>query len=120
VKLAQICALCGETVITRHDGEYVLHGSATETALILLAINAGVEVLQLRTDFPTLRGHVARAEDRNSMRTMHDMPLDDGHHAPASSLFVAVKGSPAEVLAMCAWQLAVWQKRHGETRHGVR
>lgn len=102
-KLAQVCVLCSETVIEQREGEYVLHGSATETALILLAINAGVEVMRLRADFPILQVTL-RAEDRNYMRTVHGIP-SGGNGTAASSLFVAVKGSPGEVLAMCNWQL---------------
>ncbi len=102
--LARVCVLCSETVIEQRDGTYGVHGSATETALILLAINAGVEVLRLRADFPTLRVTL-RAEDRNYMRTVHDMPPGNDSAAPESSLFVAVKGSPSEVLALCSSQL---------------
>jgi Ca2+-transporting ATPase len=103
VKLAQVCVLCSETVIEQREGEYVLHGSATETALILLAINAGVEVMRLKADFPTMQVTL-RAEDRNYMRTVHGIP-SGGNDAASSSRFVAVKGSPGEVLAMCGWQL---------------
>jgi Ca2+-transporting ATPase len=104
VKLAQVCVLCSETVIEQREGAYVLHGSATETALIHLAINASVEVMQLRANFPTSQ-MTLRAEDRNYMRTVHGIPSDGNDGAASSSLFVAVKGSPTEVLALCEWHL---------------
>lgn len=104
VKLAQVCVLCSETAIEQREGAYVLHGSATETALILLAIKASVEVIQLRANFPTSQ-MTLRAEDRNYMRTVHGLPRSGNDGAASASLFVAVKGSPGEVLAMCGWQL---------------
>src|SRR5262249_34542294 len=99
-KLVHVGVLGSETVIEQREGEYVLHGSATETALILLAINAGVEVMQLRADFPTIQVTL-RSEDRNYMRTVHGIPSGGNNSAASSSRFVAVKGSPGEVLAMC-------------------
>jgi Ca2+-transporting ATPase len=103
-KLAQVCILCSETVIEQREGKYVLHGSATETALIRMALNAGVEIMRLRSDFATIQTTL-RAEDRNYMRTVHRLPLGGDDSVSPSSLFVAVKGSPGEVLAMCDWSL---------------
>jgi Ca2+-transporting ATPase len=103
-KLAQVCVLCSEALIERGEKDCVLHGSATETALILMAITAGIEVMQLRTNYPTVQVTL-RAEDRNYMRTVHRFPPGSNGDVPSSSLFVAVKGSPGEVLAMCEWQL---------------
>jgi Ca2+-transporting ATPase len=105
-KLAQVCVLCSETVIEQRAGAPVLHGSATETALILMAITTGIEVMRLKADFPTIQVTL-RAEDRNYMRTVHRIPSggDGNGGAVSTPLFVAVKGSPAEVLAMCEWHL---------------
>jgi Ca2+-transporting ATPase len=105
LSIAQVCVLCSETVIERQeDGEYRLTGSATENALIQMTIDAGVEVMQLRADFPTLQTTL-RAEDRNYMRTVHALPPGQQNGTTDASQFVAVKGSPGEVLAMCAWHL---------------
>jgi Ca2+-transporting ATPase len=103
VKLAQVCGLCSETEIEKQGEHYILRGSPTENALIHLAIQAGVDVYQLREYSPILQ-ITHRAENRNFMSTLHrtNNHAEDGRGAP---FFVAVKGSPAEVLAMCTWHL---------------
>jgi P-type Ca2+ transporter type 2C len=102
-KLSEICVLCSETVIERGAGGYKFTGSPTENALIELALHAGIEPVTLRSQYPTART-IRRAEDRNYMFTLHQIPTG----APGTfegPLLVAVKGSPSEVLAMCRWQL---------------
>jgi Ca2+-transporting ATPase len=54
MKLARVCVLCSETVIERHGEVYVLQGSATETALIRMAVSTGLEVLPLRDEYPVV------------------------------------------------------------------
>jgi P-type Ca2+ transporter type 2C len=103
VKMAQVCVLCSETEIERQDEHYVVRGSPTENALVYLAINAGVDILRLREECPAL--HIThRAENRNFMSTIHRVNKDytDAHGSP---FFLTIKGSPAEVLAMCDWQV---------------
>ncbi|MCS6927670.1 MAG: HAD-IC family P-type ATPase, partial [Candidatus Binatia bacterium] len=102
-RLVQICVLCSETEIARQGDQYVLRGSPTENALIHAAIQAGVDVLQLREQFPTVRVDL-RAENRNFVRTLH-RSISAGAGTLAAPFLVAVKGSPAEVLAMCRWHL---------------
>jgi len=110
LKLIQVAVLCNESVVTRDDnGEYVVTGSATENALVDLAIAAGIDVLALREQYP-LVDTKPRAENRNYMRMLRRGSLDAlssvstqlyQHHQP---LF-AVKGSPREVLDLCHWRL---------------
>lgn len=103
-QLIQTCVLCNETKINGGDqtGEYLLRGSPTENALIHLAMNAGIDVRNLRKDYPLLAvDH--RAESRLFMRTVHTSP--DGNHRVC-----ALKGSPPEVLAMCSWQMMDGQR----------
>jgi Ca2+-transporting ATPase len=108
-KLASVCVLCSETVIARHADGYVLQGSATETALVRMAMSAGLDVLRLHEEYPVVQ-MTLRAEDRNYMRTVHRLPPGSESAAPPSSLFVAVKGSPQEVLSLCAWCLRDGQR----------
>jgi P-type Ca2+ transporter type 2C len=102
-KLAEICVLCSETVIDRRAGHYQFTGSPTENALIELALHAGIEPIELRASYPTIRT-IGRAEDRNYMCTLHKVHSSSGNSFQGP-LLVAVKGSPSEVLAMCRWQV---------------
>ena len=103
VRLAQIGVLCSETEIEQRNGQFVLHGSPTENALIHMAISAGVDVLTLRQERP-LRQMQLRAENQNFMRTVHGVAADDMESIDRPPL-IAVKGNPYEVLAMCTWQM---------------
>jgi P-type Ca2+ transporter type 2C len=102
-KLIEICALCSESTVEKQEQQYVLNGSPTENALVYLAIGAGLDVRRLRQDHPVLRVTM-RSEGRNFMSTLHRTP-GGAESALGGPLLVAVKGSPAEVLAMCSWML---------------
>ena len=91
-RLAHVAALCNETEVNGSEGGYELKGSATESALIHLAIAAGVSVEALRRQYPRLRVDY-RTENQNYMRTIH---VTQG-----GGKLIAVKGSPLEVLEMC-------------------
>jgi P-type Ca2+ transporter type 2C len=96
LRLTHVAVLCNETEISWHDGEYLLKGSATESALLHMAISAGVDIMQLRAEYPLLQiNH--RAEQRNFMSPVHAMN--------AQGRLVAVKSNPPEVLAMCQWYI---------------
>jgi Ca2+-transporting ATPase len=94
LRLMYVAILCNETEVSRNGGEYVLKGSSTESALLHMAISAGVDLLQLRAQYPRLQ-ITHRAEQRNFMSSVHVMNAKDR--------LVALKGSPPEVLAMCHW-----------------
>jgi Ca2+-transporting ATPase len=91
-------ALCNETKINGSgNGKADLAGSATETALIHLAIDAGMDIETLRRDYPSVRVNY-RSENRLYMTTLHTTS-NNGRQ------FLAVKGSPPEVLDLCGHQL---------------
>ncbi|HID30486.1 MAG TPA: cation-transporting P-type ATPase, partial [Desulfobacterales bacterium] len=98
-QLLRVGALCNETQVEDNGSDvsgYVLRGSPTERALVQLATGIGIDVLGLRRRSSLLRiKH--RAENSLFMSTLHS--LSDGGR------LLAVKGNPAEVLAMCARQL---------------
>jgi P-type Ca2+ transporter type 2C len=96
LRLIQTSVLCNETKVGREKGGYVLEGSPTENALIHLAIHASVEVIQLREQYPLLQTNY-RSENRQFMGTLHE----NGDRRR----FIALKGSPNEVLAMCDRQI---------------
>lgn len=91
--LFQAIALCNEA--EREAGQtHHGNGSSTENALLEAACLAGLDIHQLRREFPKLEVQY-RAEGRHYMKTLHG--------APHGKRFLAVKGSPSQVLAMCHW-----------------
>jgi P-type Ca2+ transporter type 2C len=96
VKLIHVCVLCNETQIETRKRQHVLNGSATENALIHMAISAGVDVRALREQHPLMDTHY-RSDNRQFMSTVHGS-VDNNR-------LVAMKGSPAEVLAKCGRQI---------------
>lgn len=96
LKLIHVSVLCNESEVNaQKNGEYVVRGSATENALIHLAITAGVNVIDLREKY-RLFEIKHRSETQNYMMAVH---LNQHHK------LLAVKGSPTEVLDMCIWQI---------------
>lgn len=92
-KLLQIGVLCSESTIEiNSNGEYVIQGSSTENALIDLAIHTGMDVIGLRQQFP-LVSIKQRSERRKFMSSVHKIDADHS--------FIALKGSPEQVLARC-------------------
>jgi Ca2+-transporting ATPase len=97
LRLIHISVLCNEAAVVVQDGEYRLHGSPTENALLQMAIGTGVNVLKLRDRYPIIKmDH--RSENRNFMTSLH---TSAGTQATGPSRLLAVKGNPVEVLAMC-------------------
>ena len=96
--LMRVGVLCNETHINGKDGNggYELSGSPTENALIHMAFHAGIDVPDLRKEHPLIEVN-RRAENRLFMTTLHSVGK--------RGRFLAVKGSPAEVLAMCSHQM---------------
>ena len=88
--------LCSESEIIQENGEDEVKGSATENALIYMAMAAGMDILELRNQHPLIKTY-PRDEDRNIMTTVHK--------SEDEQLLVAVKGSPEEVLEICTSQL---------------
>jgi P-type Ca2+ transporter type 2C len=94
LRLLHVAVLCNEAEVEQHGGASVAQGSSTESALLHMAISAGIDVMQLRAQYPLLQLH-PRAEQRNFMSSVHAVN--------AGGRLVALKGSPLEVLAMCQW-----------------
>ncbi|PMB36764.1 ATPase [Fischerella thermalis CCMEE 5319] len=93
LKLIHVSVLCNESEVNQdQDGEYSIKGSATENALIHMAIAAGVNVTQLRQKYKLLHTNL-RSENRNIMSTVH---ITENNQK-----LVAVKGSPGEVAQIC-------------------
>lgn len=93
LRLLHVVSLCSESSVELSDGVYNVQGSATENALIYFALQAGVNVIDLRRQFPLLKVR-HRCENCNIMVTLHKTTTGD--------LLIAVKGSPSETLAICS------------------
>lgn len=96
VRLLEVAALCNDAQLRPHDGGWDIAGSSTEAALLRAALLAGIDVPELRERRPRRRERY-RDGERQSMTTQH--------HLPGGRRFVAVKGNPHEVLAMCRQHL---------------
>lgn len=95
--IIQTSVLCNESELIHQNGKYLVSGTPTENSFIHMAIGTGVDVGLLRSSYPLLKV-IHRSETRNIMLTFHS-PLS------GDSRFVAVKGSPREVLDLCSWYL---------------
>lgn len=94
--IIRVCVLCNESSLETSNGDHVLTGSATENALIHMAIEAGVNVRSLRSQHPAIET-LYRSESRQFMETVHEWDREE-------RLF-AIKGNPEEVLSKCGFQL---------------
>jgi Ca2+-transporting ATPase len=92
LRLIHTSVLCNESEVVEKEGRFIVNGTPTENALIHMALNAGINIASLRTAHP-LMNVTHRAENRNYMYTLHESS-DHGR-------IIALKGSPAEVLAKC-------------------
>jgi len=89
-------ALCNESEVIENGQGYVVKGSPTENALVYMAMGSGLDVLNLKEDFPLVK-MIHRSERRNMMMSLHK--------TAHGKMLVAVKGSPSEILALCARQM---------------
>lgn len=96
-QLCEAVALCNETEVNGDAAHPRLNGSATETALLEMALHAGLDVMTLRRRHPRIELR-QRAEDRPYMVSIHRDAVTD-------ECRIAVKGSPEHVLALCRLQL---------------
>ncbi|MBF2077439.1 MAG: cation-transporting P-type ATPase [Synechococcales cyanobacterium T60_A2020_003] len=97
-KLLQVITLCNESDYDDTQDTAVFEGSSTENALLAIAHSAGIDIHQVRTEYPLVHVH-HRSEAHNVMKTLHT----DG--SDREKYFLAVKGSPTEVLGLCEWSL---------------
>lgn len=99
LRLVHISCLCSESEVVRQNGEFVVQGSATENALIHVAVSAGINVPGLREKFPLVKIR-HRSANCNLMVTLHDVMPNSS--AGNGSKILALKGSPQEVLSICS------------------
>jgi Ca2+-transporting ATPase len=95
-QLLMVSTLCNETELYKDNGREVLRGTPTENALVRLALDAGFDVAALRREYPLLKVNY-RSETRLFMGTLHQ------HDSRGT--FLALKGSPMDILALCDRQI---------------
>jgi Ca2+-transporting ATPase len=89
--LLRVAVLCNEVELVVEQGSLLLRGSATESALVQLALDAGCDVRALRAEHPCVRMK-RRSEAHSYMASVHQTE---------ATWLLAIKGRPSEVLAMC-------------------
>ncbi len=94
--LLRVVVLCNESEVDNSTADSAFTGSATENALLEFARQAGVDLAQLRQEFPRV-GIQHRSAQHNLMKTLHRPSSGQG--------WVAVKGNPVEVLTLCSHYL---------------
>lgn len=90
-QILEVGTLCNEAILVDPAERLSLGGSSTERSLLQLARAGGIDPEKYQKNHPRTR-IVHRAEGRNYMITEHQ----------GKTIRVAVKGSPEEVLALCA------------------
>ncbi len=109
-RLLQVCVLCAE--ISVDDEAAPLLRSPTEAALLEMAVASGVDSRALAEAYP-LRLRRTRTDELSYMATWH---------ASAAGTFIAIKGSPSEVLDLCTSHLQDGEVRSlaDDTRAAIR
>jgi Ca2+-transporting ATPase len=95
-RLLEVSVLCNETRVEEDGDGHRLIGSPTERALVEMALESGISIRSLRASHPVTQVR-HRSETRPLMTTWHATRGKRG--------FVALKGSPVEVLSLCGSQL---------------
>ncbi len=109
LQLVKVAVLCNESQV--NEDTNIIEGSPTETALMQMAIAAGLDLATLKTLYPRLEiNH--RADGQNYMATTHEVRVNPVvsrqgklDQCDQSQKLIAVKGNPTEVLQLCRDQL---------------
>mgnify|MGYP006271418267 CR=1 FL=1 len=89
-------ALCADAVVHHTQGEDELVGDPTEGALVVLAEKLGIDVAQVRGEYPRI-AEVPFDSATKYMATVHRFPIPGG----GSLVRIYVKGAPDVVMARC-------------------
>ena len=114
--LLYVGTLCNQSEVETRGEAQILNGSSTENALLAAALAGGINVADLRRNYPLLKC-TARADNRRYMVTEHQ--LQNGH------TFTALKGNPVDILALCdnlspGARASVIEKNAALTARGLR
>ncbi len=90
----RVAALANNSVLSAHQGRWVIHGDPTEGALRVAAVKFGLSLDRLAQAMPRL-GELPFSAERKRMTTLHADP----QHANRTLVFA--KGAPDVLLALC-------------------
>lgn len=101
--LLRVGVLCSDAGLeVPSEGRVTAAGSATEGALLKLALASGIDVARQRAAYPRLAVR-RRTAGYRFMASAHRRPsVPDPNRG---NILIAVKGSPADVLELCRWDL---------------
>jgi Ca2+-transporting ATPase len=105
VRLLTIGALVNDAAVETGGESLRLHGDPTETALLVVALKAGLDPTALAERWPR-RGVIPFSPETRYMATVHDTP--DGTRA------MLVKGAPGAVLDRCPLDDDTRRRLHAE------
>ena len=95
----RVAAACNEAELTQHDGAWLARGDATDLALLAFAGKGGLDRTALLRERPLVHRIAYEPELRFAAT----------YHRHEGRTWIAVKGAPERVLAMC--RLDAWQRR---------
>lgn len=93
IELCRASLLCNDARVNRADAGWRVEGDPMEGALVVLAAKSGLEQDALRKSLPRMDEIPFDAEHR-FMATLH-------HDHERGQQFMAVKGAPEQIIAMC-------------------
>ncbi len=101
MKILEIGLLCNNAVIENPEDElkdWVIFGDSTEQALLLAAVQGGVDQEKIKNELPRL-GEIPFDENKKYMVTLHKVKN------PKSKIknLIYAKGAPEKILAMSEW-----------------
>lgn len=110
-ELLRTCVLCNEGSLKKSNGHWSWLGDPTDVALLTAAYKAGIEPEVERAAFP-LKDLIPFEPERRFAASYHEIN---------GRLLVAVKGSPEQVLSMCAGETALYAlEAESMARRGLR
>ncbi len=100
--MALRCAmLCNDAAVRAKDSSYIVEGDATEIALVVAGMRAGLRKEALEEAMPRVL-EIAFSSVRKKMSTVHAVRRDPGGNvAEVGAYVVYVKGAPERILAGC-------------------
>ncbi|MFA5413090.1 MAG: HAD-IC family P-type ATPase [Patescibacteria group bacterium] len=100
-KILEMGLLCNNAVIENPEDkleDWIIFGDSTEQALLLAAVQGGVDQKEIRKVFPRL-WEIPFDEGRKYMATLHEIK----NSKSKINNLIYVKGAPEKVLAMSGW-----------------
>jgi len=110
MKVLEIGLLCNNAVIENPEDElknWIIFGDSTEQALLLAAVQAGLDKDELQKKMPRI-DEIPFDEEKKYMATLHKLKVKSEKFPPKAGApwvqkVIFVKGAPEKVMSMCGW-----------------